>query len=172
MISFIKENKDYLILSFFIVSIMCWIFEIFFSLIDRFKFVVPGAWYGPYCPIYGLAFIIILLVTQKKANLFVNGLKIFIAVSVVEYLISFISSEMFNNIIWDYHNEFLNINGRICLEMSLIFTLFGLVAIYLVDPALRRIYNDFNSKVKIINKACLMILSIDMFIKLVVGRII
>ena len=139
MIKFIKRNWDYLILSFFAVSIICWFLEMGYSLIFRSKLVLPGAWLGPYCPIYGIAYVIIVLLIQKKDNIVFNAVKIFITVSIIEYIISYISGDIFNNVIWDYSNRFLNINGRICLEMSLLFMVMGLTIIYIIDPLFRRI---------------------------------
>lgn len=148
---FIKRNYNYLIFTFFFVSIMCWFLEIGYSLIVRDKFVLPGVWYGPYCPIYGLCFVVLLLVVKKKDNFILNIVKTFIIATVIEYSISFISDKFFNDIIWDYSNRFLNINGRVCLDMSLMFTVLGLIMIYVIEPITDKIYKNFKDYIKYTN---------------------
>ncbi len=131
---YLKKNYNYLIFSFFLISIICWILEIGYSLVIRNKFVLPGAWYGPYCPIYGLTFLLLLAIFKKEDNILINIIKIALTVTIMEYIISFISDTVFHNIIWDYSNKFLNLNGRICLEMSTIFTLLGTIMMYTLLP--------------------------------------
>ena len=162
-----KKEFNYLLFSFFLVSILFWFIEIGYSLIFRSKFVLPGAWYGPYCPIYGLAFALILLVFKKNGNVFLNVLKIAITVTVMEYVISFISEVVWNNIIWDYSDKFLNLNGRICLEMSLTFTIIGILMIYFLEPLIKKLYKKMGKSTKYINIILCIIMIIDMIITLI-----
>ena len=162
-----KKEFNYLLFSFFLVSILFWFIEIGYSLIFRSKFVLPGAWYGPYCPIYGLAFVLILLVFKKNGNVFLNVLKIAITVTVMEYVISFISEVVWNNIIWDYSDKFLNLNGRICLEMSLTFTIIGILMMYFLEPLIKKLYKKMGKSTNYINIILSIIMIIDMMITLI-----
>ena len=128
------------------------------------KLVVPGVMYGPYLPIYGSSYVILLLFTNMKDKLSVNAIKTFIIVSVMEYTSSVISDRVFNHIIWDYSDEFLNINGRICLEMSLIFMVLGLFFMYVLDPRIRKLYDKLKKNIKIINKVLVEIFVIDLIV--------
>lgn len=89
-----------------------------------------GFLYGPFCPIYGLGAVAMILGLQafKKNNytLFLGG---FLVGSIVEYLISFLGEVIFKVNWWDYSDRFLNLNGRICFTFSLFW---GLLAIYLL----------------------------------------
>ena len=164
---FIKRNYNYLLFSFFFMSILAWFLEMGYSLVVREKFVLPGAWYGPYCPIYGLTFILLLAVFRKKDNIIFNILKVAITVTTMEYVISFISGEIFNNVIWDYSNRFLNLNGRVCLEMSTMFTIMGIIILYIFEPITRRLYIRFRDYIKYINIVLSIFLIIDIIITLV-----
>ena len=86
--------------------------------------------YGPFCGIYGLGAVIMIVGLQKfKKNnytLFAGG---FIIGSIVEYVISLIGELIFNIKWWDYSNMPFNINGRICIWYSFFW---GLLAIYLM----------------------------------------
>ena len=159
-----NKNYNYLLFSFFLVSIVFWFIEIIYSLIFRNTFVLPGAWYGPYCPIYGLTFVSLLFIFKKNGSFILNTIKIALTVTVMEYVISFISEKIFNNIIWDYSDKFLNLNGRICLEMSLAFTIAGLIMMYLFVPITEKLYKKHSNFIKYTN----MILSIIMIIDIVI----
>ncbi len=164
---YIKENYNYLLFSFFFISIIAWVLEMGYSLVVRNKFVVPGAWYGPYCPIYGLTFLLLLGVFRKKDNIILNILKIAVTVTVMEYFISFVSGEIFNNVIWDYSNKMVNLNGRVCLEMSTIFTIMGSLMMYIFVPTTKKIYLRFKDYIKYSN----IIFSVGMFIDIVITLI-
>ena len=107
-----------------------------------------GFLYGPFCPIYGVGAIIMILSLQyfKKNNytLFFGG---FLIGSIVEYLISYFGELIFKVNWWDYSDRFLNINGRICLTFSLFW---GLLAIYLIkhfNPLIDKIIDKTKEKI-------------------------
>lgn len=166
MIKFIKRNLEYIIFSFFCVSISAWFLEIVYSLITRNKFVLPGTLTGPWCPVYGTTFLVVLLLMNKKDNCIYNFIKIFLIATFIEYSASFISGEIFNNVIWDYSNRFININGRVCLEMSLIFGILGYIMMYTIEPWLRRKYIYLGNKIKIINIAFISLFLLDIFVNI------
>ena len=137
---YIKDNYKYLTFCFFVISILGWILELLYSLFLRGKLVNPGVLTGPWCQIYGVCFLLIIILVKKNHNKIYNIFKIFLIASLLEYISSYISDVFFNHIIWEYSNYPLNINGRICLHMSLIFTLFGYIMIYVINPFLSKIY--------------------------------
>ena len=92
---YLKKNFHYLLFSFFFISIIFWFLEIGYSLVFRNKFVHPGTWYGPYCPIYGLAFLLIFAVFKKEDFFLINLVKISLVATSVEYTISYLSELIF-----------------------------------------------------------------------------
>ena len=165
-IKFIKRYFDYLVFSFFSVSIGAWFIEILYSLIFRLKFVLPGTLTGPWCPIYGTTFLLLLFLVENKDNRIYNFIKIFLIATIVEYISSYISGEIFHNVIWDYSDRILNINGRVCLEMSFIFAIVGYIFMYYLEPFLRRKYIDLGRKVKVMNTICVSLFLFDIFINI------
>ena len=164
---YLKKNYNYLIFTFFFLSILFWVLEIIYSLIIRNKFVIPGAWYGPWCPIYGTTFLLILAVFRKEDHVLLNFLKIFVTVTISEYIVSFVSEKVFNHIIWNYSNRFLNIHGRVCLGMSLLFAITGTVMMYYFLPIIRKIYDKIEKPIKYINIVLLILFFIDAIFSLV-----
>lgn len=93
--------------------------------------------YGPFCSIYGLGAVLMILPLQrfKKNNytLFAAG---FVIGSIIEYLVSLIGELIFHIKWWDYSDQILNLNGRICVLFSLFW---GLLAIYLMSDINKRV---------------------------------
>lgn len=156
------KKINYYVFLFFVCSIVGWFLEILFSLITREKLVNPGSLSGPWCQIYGIAILIILLIVNKKDNFLITFLKISLIVSIDEYLSSLISEEVFNHKLWNYSSNFLNFQGRICLSMTILFIIGGLIIYYLVIPLLKKTYDKYSRYIKIINPilTCLFILNI------------
>lgn len=147
----LKNNINYYIYIFFLFAIGGWLCEIIWSYIFRDKLVNPGCLTGPWCPIYGTAALAIIIMTSKKHKFSFNFLKIFCVSTIVEYISAFISEEFFNNRIWDYSNRFLNFQGRVCLSMTLVFTISGLIYIYLIEPFVNKIYIKYKNYIKYSN---------------------
>lgn len=162
------SNINYYIFSFFVGSIIGYFGEVIYSLIVRNKLISPGTLLGPWCPIYGIATVIIFFMVSSKSNFIVNFIKIFLIVSIDEYLAAFISEEFFGNRIWDYSNNFLNIQGRVCLSMSLIFTIGGLLVLYFVKPLLDKVYNKFLNSIKFINLVLASLFIADIISKILI----
>ena len=76
--------------------------------------------YGPFCIVYGIAAIALVLTLSKYKN---NNIKLFfygmLIGCTVEYLASYIGEVVLHVKWWDYSNDFLNINGRTCLYYAI-----------------------------------------------------
>ena len=136
---------------FIIYSIAGYIIETLFGLFTKGMLESrKGFLYGPFCPIYGVGAVAMILGLQyfKKNNytLFFGG---FLVGSIVEYIISYLGEVIFKVNWWDYSNNFLNINGRICFTFSLFW---GLLALYLIrhfNPIIDKLIDKIKAKVSI-----------------------
>ena len=173
-----KENKKlsingisfYNIFGYFIIySVLGFILETLFALVVYGKIESrQGVLYGPFCPIYGVGAVALIIALQKfKKNgytLFFGG---FIVGSIVEFTLSLIGEFIFNVRWWDYSDRFLNIDGRICLLYSIYW---GIISIFLmkeINPNVDKIVNWLKSKIKIrILKGITIFTSIFLFIDL------
>lgn len=151
---------------FVIYSILGYIIETIFGAVT--KGVVESRksfLYGPFCGIYGLGAIIMILGLQafKKNNntLFWGG---FFIGSVVEYVVSLIGELIFHVIWWDYSNMPLNINGRVCVYFSIFWGSLGIYLVSYVNPKIDKLINFIKRK---ISTKALKILEITMVIFLV-----
>lgn len=128
------ELREYFLL-FVIYSVIGWIMEVIYTLITDKKLTNRGFLIGPYCPIYGVGAILIILLLsryeERPVGLFVLAIVI---CSVLEYFTSYIMEKLFKVRWWDYSNNRFNINGRICLETMVPFGIIACLIIYIVNP--------------------------------------
>ncbi len=139
------------ILAYFIIySIAGYLIETIYGIITK------GVWesrqsflYGPFCGIYGLGAVIMIVCLHKfprKFNtLFIGG---FIVGSIVEYVVSFLGEMLLGVKWWDYSGMPLNINGRICVYFSVFWGFLGIYLIASLNPRVDRMINWIKSKFK------------------------
>ena len=139
------------ILAYFIIySVLGYIIETIYGMITK------GVWesrqsflYGPFCGIYGLGAVIMIICLHKfprKFNtLFVGG---FIVGSIVEYVVSFVGEMLLGVKWWDYSNMPLNLNGRICVYFSVFWGFLGIYLIASLNPKIDKIIDWTKSKFK------------------------
>ena len=124
-----------LFLLFLMYSFTGWAIEVIGKLIEKGKFVNRGFLVGPYCPIYGVGCLSMILLLNRYINdpftLFIMSILLF---SFLEYFTSYFMEKIFKIRWWDYSRRKFNINGRICLETMIPFGLGGMLIMYIVNP--------------------------------------
>ena len=151
------------LLAYFIVySVIGFVIETIFGLLTKGVIESRKSFlYGPFCGIYGLGAVVMIVGLQKfKKNnytLFIGG---FIIGSIVEYVISLIGELIFNIKWWDYSDMPFNINGRICVWFSIFW---GLLAIYLMSHVNPKVDKFIEKIPKNILKNTTIILTIFLF---------
>jgi len=121
---------------FIIYSILGAIIENIYCSYKQKKIILNrGFLIGPYCPVYGItAMLMVLFLKEYEKDIFILFFMSIVYASLVEYLTSYIMEKVFNARWWDYSNKKYNIEGRICLENSLMFGICGLVLIKYINP--------------------------------------
>ena len=104
--------------------------------------------YGPFCSIYGIGAIVIILSLQKfkkhYTTIFIGGC---IVGSLLEYIVSFIGESIFHVKWWDYSKYPLNVNGRICLYYALFWGMLSLYLIISLNPKVDKIIDWIKLKI-------------------------
>ncbi len=99
------------------------------------KIINSGFLNGPLCPIYGAgAMVFEILLTPFKKHWWAVLLLGMVFADIVEYVTSVLMEKLFHARWWDYSDEFMNLNGRICLKHTIYWAVFSLVYVYMVAP--------------------------------------
>lgn len=130
-------NTDfYHILWFFIIYCVCgWIWESSFCSIKAKKWINRGFLMGPYIPIYGCgALVVYLTLYPLKEDLWLVYMGGVVFPTILEFLTSWLMEKLFAATWWDYSNEKFNIQGRICLKVSLFWGFFSVIMVEILHP--------------------------------------
>lgn len=133
---------------FFIGSVFGWIMELFYRrCISRAnterKWINPGFCTGPYLPLYGCGLCLMYLIASLERynfieNPFLNKTVLLIMMAVcmtaIEYAAGILSLKTIKVRLWDYSDEWGNIQGIICPKYSLIWAMLGAVYYFLIHP--------------------------------------
>ena len=138
-----------LTLVFTIFSVLGFLFEGFWSVISF------GRWdnhyalvWGPFTIIYGFAVVGLLLLYPffGKRSRLEQFLICFLLGSVFEFGASWLQEFAFGTRSWNYYHLPFNLDGRICLRMSLLWGLIGMVFLHLFAAKLINLMQKFKSR--------------------------
>ena len=128
-------TQDQWVLLFFLYSVLGWVWESCYVSLKSRQWVNRGFLHGPWLPIYGSGAIVILLLTLPArggpALIFLLGM---VGATVLEYITGAVMEKLFHMRYWDYSDKPLNVNGHICLPVSIAWGGFSLLLIYLLHP--------------------------------------
>ena len=136
-----------MILYFFIYSFCGWLMETVLCSFQEKHFVNRGFLNGPICPIYGCGILLILTFLLPVRN-DISRLEIALPViffagamlaSAVEYFTSWLMEKLFHARWWDYSQYKHNLNGRICLPISLAWGGLATTFVYLIQPQFEKL---------------------------------
>lgn len=150
MTKLLFEKLKIYFFSFMLYCFIGWIYEVILEFSYGHGFVNRGFLHGPYLPVYGFGALLVLFsirpFAKRKIHIgkilitpIITFILIFLLTSVVEYLAGIILDVFFNKTLWDYSDEFLNINGIICLTASLKFATGGTIFLYLLQPLFEKL---------------------------------
>ncbi len=123
------------VLMYFLYSSIGWTVECTYRSLGERRIINSGFLYGPMCPIYGTgALVFEILVKPFAAHWWAVLLLGILFADAVEYLTSYLMEKLFHARWWDYSNEFLNINGRICFKHTCYWALFSVLYVYFISP--------------------------------------
>lgn len=108
-----------------------------------------GVLFGPFSPIYGVMFVLITMLLYKIRN---DGWKRIFMVSMLsvsgfEYFCSWAMENILGTKAWTYKNKAFNLNGRICLQMCIMWGILGVVYMKVIYPMLSRTIERFKPKI-------------------------
>ncbi len=134
-----RDHMEY----FLVYCLIGWIYESIWCcwIYHKLGFINRGFLFGPWIPIYGIGFFIIyglfkLIRVKNPILVFVVGTAI---ATGIELLASYIIEAVMHRKLWDYTGYFMNFQGRIAFEASMMFGIMIFAAICLIHPAIKKL---------------------------------
>lgn len=130
------KQQIFLILAYFIIySVLGWIMESIYRSICERKVINTGFLKGPFCPIYGIGAVIMILFLQSfSSSIFLLFIISMLVLTLWEYIVAIILEKTFHIKYWDYSKNKFNFQGRICLLNSIYWGILGVVFIRIIHP--------------------------------------
>ena len=127
------------IFMFFFFSAVGWTVECTYRSLGEKRVINSGFLHGPMCPIYGTGMLVLniclLPLSQPAEKRFWLVILLgMVLADTVEYVTSLLMEKLFHARWWDYSNNFLNIQGRICFKHTLYWAVFSVIYVYLIAP--------------------------------------
>lgn len=118
-----------------------------------------GLIWGPFCPVYGVGAVVLILLLEKYKNknictLFIYG---FIGGSIAEYLLSFGLEAIYGIRFWDYAYTSIHLNGRIGLQFSIYWGILSAILIKFVMPIMDKYIDKIPMNIKKIFDSCVFV---------------
>lgn len=151
---------------FIIYSTIGWIYETIFCFFVSGNLTKRGFLFGPLCPIYGLSFLIMILVCSDRGKTIIGLIiRCGLIASTMEYITSSWMEYIFNKRWWDYSDMIMNINGRVCLGAFLLFGVLGALIIKYVHPTLVSLTSRIpDGVIRIIDRTVIVIFLYDILL--------
>jgi len=146
-----------IVILFFVFAFAGWICEvIYFSFLSG-SFVNRGFFHGPWLPIYGFGGVLMTLALKRFAN---RPVLVFLFAAILagslEYWTSYFLELKFDTTWWDYSENFMNVQGRICLQNLVVFGVAGCFGVGSISPWFNSALTAVDKKTK--NQLCVILL--------------
>ncbi len=136
---------------FIFYSFLGWCWESIYCTIKNKKWADRGFLFGPVCPIYGscvvaaqIVFTQIPVLSTGETPMWQIFLICMVGSAIAEFATSWVLEKRFHAMWWDYSEMPLNIQGRICLPVSVGFGLAGIVVVKYLIPLISGMHTDVN----------------------------
>lgn len=131
-----------------------------------------GIFYGPFTYVYGFGVLALILLKKyfldklkinKYLKLLITFILCVIILTSIEYIGGNILKLVFNVDMWNYTKKTYNFGKYICLELALVWGIFGTLYIYYIKPTLDKVIKQIPKKLTI---ALFIINTLDLIITL------
>lgn len=127
---------------FLLYSFLGWCLDAVFVSLRKKKFVNMGFLNGPFCPIYAINIILILIFTKELVNrwffLFLGSA---IIASGTTLFLGKLLNRIFGKRLWDYSDRKFNLDGYICPEYFVYWGILGVLTVKFVNPLSLKLFN-------------------------------
>lgn len=119
---------------FIIYCFIGWVWEVLVTVVQTGELVNRGFLNGPYCPIYGTGAILVVALLGRVKNVAALFFASAVVTCTLEYFTSWAMEMIFHAKWWNYADDFMNINGRVCLIGAVSFGTLCVLLIKFIHP--------------------------------------
>ena len=138
-------------MEFIFYSFLGWVWESIYCTIQEKKWADRGFLFGPVCPIYGscvvitsILFSLVPALSDPDFPVWAIFVLCYIGSAVAEFGTSWVLEKRFHARWWDYSDLPLNIQGRICVPVSICFGLAGVLIVKYLIPFVSGMHSMIN----------------------------
>ena len=166
---------SFYICCFFVYSLLGWAYEVFLeTVVYHWGFTNRGVLFGPYCPIYGFGALVFIFTVYRLINgksvkdkiLLIPTVFLGCAIiaTAIELAASYILEASMGYWPWQTYVDYaVNFQGRVALSPSVRFGIGGTVFLYVLQPALERLFSRFKTRKLAIVITCIMLVDAGVF---------
>ncbi|SFC26175.1 putative ABC transporter permease [Butyrivibrio sp. YAB3001] len=136
---------------FIFYSFLGWVWESIYCTIKEKKWADRGFLFGPVCPIYGscvvatsMVFSLFPALSDPNFPIWAIFIICYLGSAVAEFGTSWVLEKRFHARWWDYSELPLNIQGRICVPVSICFGIAGVLIVKYLIPTVENLHNYTN----------------------------
>lgn len=137
------------VILFAVFSFAGWLYETIENVLSFGGLYLRSALMLPWCPIYGIGGIIIVVIMTpllnrlgkrmpKPALILVTIVALYVLTAAIELAGSYVCEAITGVVPWDYSHAWANFDGRIAPAYTVRFVVLGLIALFVVDPLVKR----------------------------------
>ena len=137
------------VILFAVFSFAGWLYETIENIFSFGGLYLRAALMLPWCPIYGIGGIIIVVIMTpllnrlgkrmpKPALILVTIVALYVLTAAIELAGSYVCEAITGVVPWDYSHAWGNFDGRIAPAYTVRFVVLGLIALFVVDPLVTR----------------------------------
>ena len=134
---------------FIFYSFLGWVWESFYCTIKEHHWQDRGFLFGPYCPIYGscivgaeILFTHVIKTDMQELSFPVIFIIAYLGSAIAEFGTSWVLEKRFHARWWDYSDMPLNIQGRICVPVSICFGVAGVFCVRVLIPWMTGLHQE------------------------------
>lgn len=138
------QNFYYIFYVFVLYGVIGWIYETILVSVQKKSFVNRGFLTGPIIPIYGCgALLFYILFWNSRDQYVMVFFGSVLMATVLEYITSLVMELLFHTRWWDYSHYRYNLNGRVCLMVSLFWGALALLMLHVIHPGIDYMITSF-----------------------------
>lgn len=153
---------NFILFNFIIYSISGYFIEGIYNYAIEGSFKKKGFLKGPYKPMYGIAFTIIVVLEYYLNLSIISKLIVYLIIpTLIEFISGYLLIKIFNEKYWDYSDLKFNYMGLITLKFSIYWAILSFIGVTYIVPFINNFYFNLEKYIAILNIGAILVMIVD-----------